>query len=285
MRLFKLRSQAPRGAREPGQILVEFALVATVFFMVIFGIFDMARLFQSWITVQHAAREGARFAITGQVACDGVVADRTQCIIDTAKKATTGLPDGGEDSSLVTVSLKYWEFDEDTGEFSDTATSGAGGACDAIEVVVSYKHSLITPIVKPIFSAFGKDPFPLSGTQRMINEPWNDCKTNELPTPVPGGGGGGVATPTSVPPTATPSPTPVPPTATPSPTPVPPTATPTKTPTPKAPTATPTKTPTPLPPTATPTKTPTPRPPTVTPTPDPHEGCIWLIWFWWCGNR
>ena len=187
----------------------------------------MARLFQSWITVQHAAREGARYAITGQVGCDGVVADRTQCIIQTAKKATTGLPGGGENSSIVNVSIKYWEFNDP--DFSDTATSGAGGACDAIEVTVSYKHSLITPLVKPIFAAFGKDPFPLSGSQRMINEPWGDCETNDLPTPVPGGGGGGVATST---PTPVPTATPVPPTATPVPptaTPVPPTATPTRT--------------------------------------------------------
>ncbi len=292
MRIFKLRSQPPKGARERGQILVEFALVATVFFMFIFGVFDMARLFQSWITVQHAAREGARYAITGQVGCDGVVADRTQCIIQTAKKATTGLPGGGKNSSIVNVSIKYWEFNDP--DFSDTATSGAGGACDAIEVTVSYKHSLITPLVKPIFAAFGKDPFPLSGSQRMINEPWGDCNTNELPTPVPGGGGGGVATSTPTPvPTATPVPptaTPVPPTATPTantdagtaygypnatPTPVPPTATPTRTPTPVP--ATPTRTPTPAPPTATPTKTATPtrtatpRPATATPTRHQHR--------------
>ena len=55
-----------RRARERGQAVVEFAVVATVFFiMFLFGIIDCARLFESWTAVQHAAREGARLGITG----------------------------------------------------------------------------------------------------------------------------------------------------------------------------------------------------------------------------
>ena len=103
-----------------------------------------------------------------------------------------------------------------------------------------------------------------------INNLVNACQVVTLP-----------ATPTPVPPTATPSNTPIPPTATP----VPPTATPSNTPvpptaTPVPPTATPSNTPvlptaTPVPPTATPSNTPvlptatptsTPVPPTATPT-------------------
>jgi Flp pilus assembly protein TadG len=61
-----------RGTRqERGQSLVEFGLVSLVFFMVVFGILDMARLFQSWNAVQHASRDAARYAITGKSTCDG----------------------------------------------------------------------------------------------------------------------------------------------------------------------------------------------------------------------
>src|SRR6476619_771808 len=87
-----------RSRREEGQILVEFALVGMVFFMLMFGILDFVRLFQSWVTVQHAAREGARYAITGQVACTGggntYTDDRPNCIVLEAKQATEGLTNG-----------------------------------------------------------------------------------------------------------------------------------------------------------------------------------------------
>ncbi len=46
--------------RQLGQSLVEFALVAPVLFLVIFGIIEFCFLYQSLNTVSFAAREGAR---------------------------------------------------------------------------------------------------------------------------------------------------------------------------------------------------------------------------------
>lgn len=55
-----------------GQALVEFALIIVVLLMVIFLIIEAARIMWAWGTVQNAAREGARYAITGR-------ADRPDC--------------------------------------------------------------------------------------------------------------------------------------------------------------------------------------------------------------
>jgi Flp pilus assembly protein TadG len=251
MRLFKASKQGQRRTRsERGQILVEFALVATAFFLFLFGIFDFARMFQSWITVQHSAREAARYAITGLTACDGVTASRTTCIVQTAEDGTLGLPDGGIGSSLVTVTYEFWDY-QNNGTWSSTAASGAGGPCDAIEVEVIYQHSFITPFVKPVMSILGANPISLHGTQRMTNEPWGSCApvatVSSGATSPPGGTG------SSPPDTPTPAPTATsPPTATP-----PPTAT--------------------SPPTATAVPTAT-SPPTATPTNE--DECKW--WQWWC---
>jgi hypothetical protein len=46
--------------RQRGQSLVEFALVAPVFFLVIFGLIEFCFLYQSLNSVSFAAREGAR---------------------------------------------------------------------------------------------------------------------------------------------------------------------------------------------------------------------------------
>jgi Flp pilus assembly protein TadG len=50
-----------RGRR--GQATVEFALVAVVFFVLFFGVIEVARLAYGVVAVGNAAREGARWAI------------------------------------------------------------------------------------------------------------------------------------------------------------------------------------------------------------------------------
>ena len=257
MKLIRTREKQRKNLRERGQILVEFSIVAVVFFLFLFGIFDFARMFQSWITVQHSAREAARYAITGRTDCDGVTSDRSACIIQTAEDGTLGLPDGGIGSTLVSVSYQYWDF-QSSGTYSDTSASGVGGPCDVIEVEVVYQHSFLTPLVKPVMGLLGADPIALKGTQRMTNEPWGSCTATGPPDAPPSGygGSGGVGGSGSSPPD---TPTPIP-TAT-----TPPTATP-------PPTAT-------SPPTATavPTATSPPPQPTATPT---KGKCKW--WEWWC---
>jgi hypothetical protein len=49
--------------RSKGQTTVEFALVATTFFLLLFGIFEVTRLAYGFNSVSNGAREGARWAI------------------------------------------------------------------------------------------------------------------------------------------------------------------------------------------------------------------------------
>ncbi len=48
--------------RERGQTAVEFALCATVFFMIVFGLLKVAVIYGDYTALQHAARDGARAA-------------------------------------------------------------------------------------------------------------------------------------------------------------------------------------------------------------------------------
>ncbi len=52
--------------RRRGQTLAEFALTLPILLMLTFGIIEFGRLFQSWVTLQNAAREAARYTTTGQ---------------------------------------------------------------------------------------------------------------------------------------------------------------------------------------------------------------------------
>jgi len=49
--------------KENGSALVEFALVAVIFFTVLFSIIEFGYLFWGNLSMQHAVREGARFAV------------------------------------------------------------------------------------------------------------------------------------------------------------------------------------------------------------------------------
>jgi hypothetical protein len=49
--------------RDCGQGIVEFALVITVLFLVVFGIFEFARLFFGFGTMSHGVREAVRYGI------------------------------------------------------------------------------------------------------------------------------------------------------------------------------------------------------------------------------
>ena len=55
-----------RAYRSRGQGLVEFALVIPVLLLAVLSIIEGALLFQSFLAIQHAAREAARFAVTYQ---------------------------------------------------------------------------------------------------------------------------------------------------------------------------------------------------------------------------
>ena len=159
-----IRARAAPPKSEDGQALVEFALVAVVFLTLVFGVIDFARLFESWVTVQHAARQGARYAITGRSDCDSYSDDRVGCIVETAKDASAGLT-GGADA--VDVSVRSWYYPN----YTDPAHEGVPGvACDQIEVEVDYDHHLMTPLVSAII-----DHVPLQGTDRLVNEPFGPC--------------------------------------------------------------------------------------------------------------
>src|SRR4051794_30486096 len=169
-----------RRARERGQAVVEFAVVATVFIMFLFGIIDCARLFESWTAVQHAAREGARIAVTGQTTCtvNGTAySTRQDCVVNTTKNSTTGILGGNIGGTSVTVKCQAWTYASgyvtSTGAQSTncaTATS-LGNQCDAMEVEVTYNQKFMTFFL----SALKPSGVPLMGRQRMINEPFGSC--------------------------------------------------------------------------------------------------------------
>jgi hypothetical protein len=155
-----------RSRGEKGQALVEFAFAAMIFLLLVFGIIDFARLFQSWVTVQHAAREAARYGVTGRSDCDIAGDDRLACIEYTAEESTHGLS-GAPDN--VSVSVRSWDYPD----YADPPLEGsAGEQCDALEVSVHYDFEFAAPVLANVLGALD---VPLVGRERMVNEPFGPC--------------------------------------------------------------------------------------------------------------
>src|SRR5688572_13187522 len=49
-----------------GQAMVEFALTSLLFILLVVSIIELARIMHAYVTIQHAARVGGRYAVTGQ---------------------------------------------------------------------------------------------------------------------------------------------------------------------------------------------------------------------------
>ena len=97
-------------ASERGQTLVEFALIAPVFFILLFGIIDFGMALDHRITLQHAVREGARYAAVVSD-CDAIqerTAERAGNLIsDPSTVVVTYDPSPASAGDTVTVSAPF----------------------------------------------------------------------------------------------------------------------------------------------------------------------------------
>jgi Flp pilus assembly protein TadG len=128
-------SRRGRARGEDGAAAVEFAIVASLFFMLVFGIIDFGFAFHSWNNAANAAREGARKAAVDQSPPASRVANIT---------ARTLVAASTLDPTKLTIIV---ECSHPGGSFS-TALCGSSAfvADDIVRVTVNYAYSMITPI-------------------------------------------------------------------------------------------------------------------------------------------
>jgi hypothetical protein len=100
-RLIQIIRQASRRlAEERANALVEFALVAPLLFVIVFGMIDFGKAFNYWLDENHLAAQGARLAAVSSLPPGGTC------------------PAGGTPASL----LAYIKCNADTSELRNNAT-------------------------------------------------------------------------------------------------------------------------------------------------------------------
>jgi Flp pilus assembly protein TadG len=143
-----------------GQSLVEFALVAPLFFLLVFAITDFGRLFFTQSTLQHALREAGRYAVTGQHQPldpnnpGGATFSRVESIRNIAQKYAVGLLTNPSDIHIS----------------SGSTTNFAGGPGQTVVVSLETKLKLITPFIGRYFGPDGTYTFTVSTSFK--NEPF-----------------------------------------------------------------------------------------------------------------
>jgi hypothetical protein len=149
-------SRTRRRHRSRGQALVEFAFVAPLFFLLLFGIIEAGRFIFYYEVLNNATREGARYAIvngansisacanggpTGPPAPDTTSCDPTgDDVVQAVRNAAVGTLGTG-----VIVDRCWWY----SAGSCDFVTHGPGdnGRSATVTVAARYTYSSLIPIV------------------------------------------------------------------------------------------------------------------------------------------
>ncbi len=122
-----------------GSALIEFALIALVFFGLMFAIFDFGRVFYIQFVLHSAVREASRFTVTGNVLPDpnnpGQFLSRVDSIVATIQHVVPGL-----DVSPGNVVIE-----------GPNGPGDPGGPRDVVTITIDYDIELLTPLVRPLF--------------------------------------------------------------------------------------------------------------------------------------
>lgn len=132
-----------------GQALIEFAFIAPLMFIILFTIVDFGIALDRRITLQHAVREGARYAAVHTIEGD---------IISTTEDQSQGLLDTAVNPNAVTVC-----YEDSNGDLT------LGNAGDAVRVAGEFTWEF--PILSEMFDAIGIGSLSIdmtpSGTARL----------------------------------------------------------------------------------------------------------------------
>ena len=133
--------------RQRGVYTVEFAVVGVVFFMVLFGVIEIARALFVWNTITEATRRGARVA---------AVCPPNHGAI--AEIAVLNNPGGGSASSVINglttgnVTVEYLD--------ADGAAGAIGAEIAYVRVTITgYQHNLIIPFLPASATTLTVPPF------------------------------------------------------------------------------------------------------------------------------
>jgi hypothetical protein len=172
---------------EKGTSVVEFSIIAILFFTILFSIIDFSLMGWANLTMQHAVREGTRYTITGRDDLSGTIDlddpdtrymanDRFRAMVQKIKYNSMGIFDYVLDPGDITIEYvdgsdvkKMYHYDGGTP--SDPSDDEAwevfypGEPDDLIVVKLNCTWPVLTPLIRPFFSD-GEYNFTVASTMK-----------------------------------------------------------------------------------------------------------------------
>jgi len=134
--------QAKCSNRSRGTTTVEFAITASFFFLLMFMILDFSLYSFAKLTMQHAVREGARYAITGQVNLDPQAKlDRQRAVIQKIR-----------DHSMGHFDQILAESDIEVADTNGSPVTGFGAPGEIIVVTLNCQWPIYSPFTQVILA-------------------------------------------------------------------------------------------------------------------------------------
>jgi len=145
-----------------GVATVEFAFTALILLVLIMAIVDFSYIFFVNLTMQHAVRDGARYAATGQSNLDldpqGTAQDRCDAAVVRIKAASMGF----FDQAGAVVVFKTVNND---GSITQVPANSCAAAGQIIVITLNCELPLITPLIQSFFPN-GVYTFSVSSTMK-----------------------------------------------------------------------------------------------------------------------
>jgi hypothetical protein len=185
--------------KNDGSALIEFAIVAPVFLLILFGVTEFGLFMYNKITVERIAVEVSRIASIAKTvdsgSCSGtsnqseyitcivrekssalINGDRLQVQIGRVADGGTSLPDicldDSANPSSAPATCNLYEDVDGNGVYRGSAASNYGGNGDTIEVQISYPWSVQFPLLNSYFgSASNKGIAMIAASTTIKNEP------------------------------------------------------------------------------------------------------------------
>jgi Flp pilus assembly protein TadG len=164
---------------DSGSAAIEFAFVAPVFFMLLFGIIEGGIMFFGQEALMNATQDAARVIRTGQ-------AQGTLSQDDFKNKVCSGISGlfkADANCTNLQVDVQNYPAGFANGQSSPTDASGnllagqnrynTGGPCDVVIVRAFYKYNVITPMLRPLLGSTASGYKYLVAAAAFRNEPFN----------------------------------------------------------------------------------------------------------------
>jgi Flp pilus assembly protein TadG len=148
----------PAIRRQSGATIVEMAILAPVFLLIMLALVELSLMFFTTLTMQYAVREGARYAVTGQRDLDPKASDRQRyaAVIESMRSNALGMYEKVD--PVISVNSTAYS--------SKTYSDGMFGEAGSIIVLqLDCTWLVTTPLLSQFFKD-GKYRFAVAATMR-----------------------------------------------------------------------------------------------------------------------